>query len=255
MADGLPLNRGDRPVTGKPPGAGDNAVTVPGPRLTDRELINSWVLVSSFGPYVTALRERYSQIPEGADTGIGYVYVDPFCGISLKVECLCIGDDERLGGDASFPLSDHASLRFRYSALRKLDLKHLDGEEVQRFDLPEIPEWTRSYGTPDLTLTRNFRWLDPFRAPGFFDDVMAVLHRKEGNVPELVWVRLSRYIPETDRFVSTMLNEPFRGTGVHKNDVVEVQVVREPGGISLLVIPVRVSPEDRAGAGGSRALQ
>jgi hypothetical protein len=203
------------------------------------------MLISEFSPYVTTLRKKCSEIPSDADAGIGYVYIDHDCGVSMKVEFLCIHNDLQLGEDASFSLNDHVSLRFRYNSLKVLNLTPLTREYMYRFNLPDVPEWIRCYETPDLKTIRDFEWLDPFRAHGFFDDVMAILPGKGENVPEFVWVRLSQYIPETDRFLCTLLNEPFRDYGIHRNDTLEVQVMRNLGGISLIVIPFRVRCDER----------
>jgi hypothetical protein len=166
-------------------------------------------------------------------------------------------DDLQLGGDASARLEELVSLRLRYSAMKTLNMRKLSGEEVKRLGLPATPEWLKLYNPPDLKEIRDLEWLDPFRAHGFFDDVMATLPGIGGDVPELIWVRLVRYIGNPDWFHGVLLNEPFRDYGVHRNDTIEVRVARNPGGISLVAVPCRVShesgaerPDDLPGSGG-----
>jgi hypothetical protein len=176
-----------------------------------------------------------------ADAGIGYVYVDHQAGISLKIERLCMQDDLQLGGDALFPLEDLVSLRLRYSAMNALNMRKMSGDEVNRCGLPAMPEWLAIYNPPDLNAIRELAWLDPFRAKGFFDDVMATLPGTGGDVPELIWIRLVRYVRDPDSFHGILLNEPFRDYGVHRNDTIEVRVAGNPEGLSLVAVPCRVS--------------
>lgn len=64
---------------------------------------------------------------------------------------------------------------------------------------------------------------------------MAILPGKDKEVPEIVWVRLFRYVPDINRFQGILLNEPFRDYGIHRNDTVDVQTVGKPGGMNLIV--------------------
>ena len=249
MGQGLPGNRGDRPMTEDPGDHSDtkSPVSTPAARsVPDRALVHSWVLVSDFRPYVAAIRQKYGKIPEHADAGIGYVYVDHHAGISMKVERLCMQDDQQLGGDAAFALDDLVSLRFRYSSFKALNMKKLSEDVADRLNLPATPEWLALYNPQDLQAIRELEWLDPFRASGFFDDVMATLPGIGGDVPELIWIRLVRYVGDPDRFHGILLNEPFRDYGVHRNDTIEVRVARNPEGISLVAVPCKVSREKDA---------
>jgi hypothetical protein len=203
----------------------------------DRALIFSWVLVSDFGSYVKTLKMKVGGIPEDADTGIGYVYIDHDAGISMAMEYLGKKNGEELPGTSLVWLDNLVSLRFRYSSLKLLNLKQLTREEITRLELPEIPDRIRFYETPDIRTIRELEWLDPFRAKGFFDDVMAVLPRIGENVPELIWVRLMRYDVTADRFLGTLLNEPFRDYGIHRGDTLEIQTIRDPRGIQLAALP------------------
>jgi hypothetical protein len=211
--------------------------------IPDRTLVNSWVLLRDFAPYILALRQKFPEIPAEANAGIGYVYIDHDAGISMKVECLCtIGSRTDPIADVLL-LEDIASLKLRYSALKKLTLYQFHPGQVQDLGISPVPDWLKFYETHDLTLIRSLAWLDPFRAHGFFDDVMAVLPGTVRDVPELIWVRLQRYFEDTDRFSGTLLNEPFRDHGIHRNDTIEVHVTRNSGGITLVAIPASVSPD------------
>jgi len=203
---------------------------------TDRTLIYSWVLVSDFQHYSRALHKKIAEVPGTADSAVGYIYIDHEAGISLKIEHLCRNQSSPETDEPSVPLENLVSLRFRYNTLRSLTLKLLSTKCIQRIGLAPVPEWIKYYDPPDLTMIREFTWLDPFRAPGFFDDIMAILPGKDKEVPEIVWVRLFRYVPDINRFQGILLNEPFRDYGIHRNDTVDVQTVGQPGEMSLIAM-------------------
>jgi hypothetical protein len=207
------------------------------PVLADRDLVHSWVRVADFGAYIGSLRERFEEIPKNLDSGIGYVYVDHDCGISLKIEQLYRHEPLDRGTPAMVPLDGLVSLRLRYSALKLLDLKPLTAEEARELGLPEMPGWAYHYESADQKTIRELDWLDPFRAHGFFDDVLTILPGIGGNVPELVWVRLEKYLPDTGRFRGTLLNEPIRDYGIHRDDLLEILPARGPGGVQLVLLP------------------
>ncbi len=201
------------------------------------------MLVSDFRPYSHALHEKINEIPGTPDSAVGYIYMDHEAGISLKIEHLC-GNPSLSGTEESpVPLENLVSLRFRYKTLKTLTLKLLPTECIQRLGLAPVPEWVRYYDPPALRIIREFTWLDPFRAPGFFDDVMAILPGKDKEVPEIVWVRLFRYYPDIHRFHGILLNEPFRDYGIHRNDTVEVQTIGKPGKMNLIASPCEIDPD------------
>ena len=211
--------------------------------IPDRTLVYSWVLVRDFAPYILALREKFSEIPAEANAGIGYVYIDHDAGISMKVECLCTIRSRTDPIDAVLCLDDLVSLKLRYSALKNLTLYQFTLAQIENLGISPVPDWLKFYETPDIASIRGLAWLDPFRAPGFFDDVIAVLPGIGGDKPELIWIRLLRYFKDTDRFHGILLNEPFRDYGIHRNDLIEVQVTRNSDGITLIAIPSKVSRE------------
>ena len=210
---------------------------------TDRTLVYSWVLVSEFRPYSRALHEKINEIPDTSDSAVGYIYIDHEAGISLKIEHLCRNQSSPGADESSVCLENLVSLRFRYKTLKTLSLKLLSTECIQRLGLAPVPDWARYYDSPDLRIIRNFTWLDPFRAPGFFDDIMAILPGKDKDVPEIVWVRLFRYYPDTHRFHGILLNEPFRDYGIHRNDTIDVQTVGKPGEMNLIASRCENGPD------------
>jgi hypothetical protein len=210
--------------------------------LTDRILVYSWVFVSDFRPYSEALHKKIDEIPGTADSAVGYIYIDHEAGISLKIEHLCWNLVSPGNEESLIPLGKLASLRFRYNTLKTVSLKLLSIESIQRLGLAPAPDWVRHYDSPDLRIIREFTWLDPFRAPGFFDDVMAILPGKDKEVPEIVWVRLFRYYPDTNWFKGILLNEPFLDYGIHRNDTVDVWRVGKPGEMSIIVSRCEIDP-------------
>lgn len=207
-----------------------------GARLHDRDLINRWGVIHNFTAYSKAIREKYPVFPAEADAGIGFIYVDYHCGISLKIEYVASNPHEGAVLRQEDLKNPGVSLTFRYIVLKDLMVEPMKPEQREVLGLPPAPAWHSLYEPADLAVVREFTWLDPFRAPGFFDDVMATLPRKEGHVPELIWVRLSRFMPGKNRFSAILLNEPFRDYGVHRNDPVEIQVVTGTDGTRTLAI-------------------
>ncbi len=212
--------------------------------LTDRALVNSWVLVSGFRQYTEKLKEQFPEISSIMDSAIGYIYVDHDCGISLKIECLCSISSPADTITSYQLIGNIFSLRFRYSSLKTLHFTELSREKVAETGLPYVPDWLEFYETPALKIIRGFEWLDPLRASGFFDDVMVILPHTD-RVPEIVWVRLYDYLPETHRFKGALLNEPFHDAGIHRNDSIEL----EPDGDSLICVLSKIPKENRQAPG------
>jgi len=205
----------------------------------DRDLMNSWVLVSDFLQYLVPLREKFPEISPSMESAIGYVYNDPDCGISMKIECLCtVGSPSDV--IRSFQLlGDIFSLKFRYSSMKLLNISRLSDEQISSLRFPPVPVWLEFYETPDLRVIRDLKWLDPLRSPGFFNDVMVILPHEGELVPEFVWVRLKAHLPETNRFKGVLLNEPFHESGIHRNDIIEV----ERSGSNLICV-MKKNPAD-----------
>jgi hypothetical protein len=203
--------------------------------LTDQTLIYSWVLVSDFRLYTQALHKKINEIPGAAETAVGYIYFDHEAGISLKIEHFCLNQSSPGAAESLIPRENLVSLRFRYNTLKTLSLKLLSTKCTQHLGLAPVPEWARLYDSPDLRIIRDFTWLNPSRAPGFFDDVMAILPEKDQEVPEIVWVRLFQYFPNTNCFCGILLNEPFRDYGIHRNTSINVQPAGQTREISLIV--------------------
>ena len=206
---------------------------------SDRAFINSWVLVSDFLQYLVPLREKFPEISTSLESAVGYVYNDPDCGISMKIECLCtVGSPSDM--ISSFQLlGDIFSLKFRYSSMKMLNISRLSDEQNTSLGFPPVPNWLEFYETPDIRIIRGLQWLDPLRAPGFFNDVMVIIPHEGEQVPEFVWVRLKTHLPETNRFTGLLLNEPFHESGIHRNDIIEV----ERSGTNL-ICEMKKNPEE-----------
>jgi hypothetical protein len=205
----------------------------------DRVLMNSWVLVSDFLQYLVPLREKFPEISTSMESAVGYVYNDPDCGISMKIECLCTVGSPSDRIRSYQLLGDIFSLKFRYSSMKQLHITRLSDEQITILGFPPVPDWLEFYETPDLRVIRDLEWLDPLRAPGFFNDVMVILPHEGEEVPEFVWVRLKSHSPETNRFKGVLLNEPFHESGIHRNDIIEV----ERSGTNLICV-LKKNPEE-----------
>jgi hypothetical protein len=205
----------------------------------DRAFMNSWVLVSDFLQYLVPLREKFPEISTSMESAVGYVYNDPDCGISMKIECLCIVGSPSDMIRSFQLLGDIFSLKFRYSSMKLLHISRLSDEQITSLGFPPVPDWLEFYETPDIRIIRGLEWLDPLRARGFFNDVMVILPHKGEQVPEFVWVRLKTHLPETNRFTGLLLNEPFHESGIHRNDIIEV----ERSGTNLICV-MKKNPEE-----------
>ncbi|MCK9592367.1 MAG: hypothetical protein M0Q91_10215 [Methanoregula sp.] len=213
-------------------------------RPSDRTFINSWVLVSDFEQYLVPLREKFPEISTSMKSAVGYIYNDPDCGISLKIEYLCTVESPSDTINSFQILGDIFSLKFRYSSLNLLNISRLSDEQITSLGFPPVPDWLEFYETHDLRIIRELEWLDPLRNPGFFNDVMGILPHEGEQVPEFVWIRLTTYSPETRRFQGKLLNEPFHESGIHRNDIIEV----ECSGTSLICVMQKNPQENETDA-------
>lgn len=117
-----------------------------------------------------------------------------------------------------------AGVTFRYDVLNLLDYHVIPKENVAVLHLPMEPDWLHFYEDKNLAVLRAMTDIDPFRADGFFEEVQVLLFYGERKVaPEMIWVRLERYLPETRSFQGILLNKPFKSSTVDKGDRIEVR--------------------------------
>jgi hypothetical protein len=228
-------------------------MTVIRPNLSPRMVIYRWVCFQDHQGILKAIPglKSIKDVPDLQKAKdiplLGYIYVDHDAGISLKVEGLYAGENERSEDveKISAFLRDSVSLKFRYDLVKLLDLRILSPDERDGVSLPDQPDWLHFYGSPELNAIRENQSIDPLRADGYFDDVQAILPPMEvrstdsdesaGFVPEIIWVRLESYSDSDDRFKGVLLNQPFHESGVNKNDMVTLTPMRSNGTTMLIV--------------------
>ena len=224
-----------------------------GPDLTQRMVIYQWVCFQDHLGILKAIPDLkdLNDIPDLQKAKdiplLGYIYIDHDAGISLKVEGLFPGDNERsedIDTISAF-LRNSVSLKFRYDIVKLLDLRVLTKDERDSVSQPDQPDWLHFYGNPELNITRDKLSIDHLRADGYFDDVQAILSPRAvispesdesaGFVPEIIWVRLESYSDSDDLYKGVLLNQPFHESGVNKNDMVTLIPMRSNGTTMLIV--------------------
>ena len=205
----------------------------------DRDIVNRWV----FGSIPEQLRENIAgfELDEQPNAFIGFCYVEHFFGIRCKVFALCDMNPEH---DLTVCVNLHEALQYwtlLYELLPGTIL--LDDEEVRSLGLPLLPKMMEDYGLDEYKELRGREDLDPFRAPGYFDDVEVILGETTFAVPpEKVWVRLDGITENENTFRGELLNQPYGDFGVNKGDPIDVLFVKGNDGSFLVSI---VKPEEQ----------
>lgn len=198
-------------------------MTIPGKNRNDRFILNKWIYAKDSVGIIPALAGRTRELLQG-DSFIGFVYADHEAGISMKLHALCMMDDTQEIRITYDKVQSIAGVTFRYDVLNLPYYHVIPKEKVTALHLPEEPEWLHFYEDKNLAVLRAMTDIDPFRADGFFDDVQVLLfYGEQQDVPELMWVRLERYLPETRSFQGILLNKPFKSSTVDKGDRIEVR--------------------------------
>lgn len=189
----------------------------------DRRIVNRWIFARDSISIIQLLGKQAGKELQG-DGFIGYIYVDHNAGISMKLHALCNIDDNLAVTITQSGIRTIAGVTFRYNTLTLLDLQLLSDVKITALSLPYKPEWLQFYEDPDYVTIRNMTNLDRFRADGYFDDVQVMLFYEEAEkIPEMIWVRLGKYLPETNSFHGIILNQPFEQCNVNEGDMVEVK--------------------------------
>ncbi|MDG6258193.1 MAG: hypothetical protein QCH35_11435 [Methanomicrobiaceae archaeon] len=114
----------------------------------------------------------------------------------------------------------------------------LSNKEANDLSLLEEQRWLLFYEPEAFYALRTRVDLDRFRAPGYFDDVSAILRANDQEtIPEVVWVRLEDQSCNGTYFKGKLLNEPHSDFGVHKDDMLTVRFAEHEGERILVAAP------------------
>jgi len=199
---------------------------------SDREIIDRWAIAEIDAGISRILSERGLMRPD-ADGCIGFFYVDHEEGITFRIHSLCRTGAGRLPeivvnfenhGEGLILPSDEVGTYTLFSY-----------DEANRLSLLEEQRWRLYYEPESLQAVRKRADLDRFRAPGYFDDVSAILCSTDREmVPEGVWVRLEEQSDDGTSFRGVLLNEPYSDFGVHEGETVTVRFAEDEEGRFLV---------------------
>lgn len=157
-------------------------------------------------------------IPDEDDMMLLYGYIDIEAGITFEFVCTCHRSD-----DGSLICTDRdksMGFKLRYGSFTERLKVLKSGEYPERYDyIAKVIEEAYYDGT-DYWETRNMEELDPFRMPGYPDDLQ-VLFLKERQNAEMIWTRC-RDVSIDGRISVELLNEPDGDLGVHLGDKVYI---------------------------------
>lgn len=209
-------------------------------QYSDREIISRWAIFER-DPTIDRILAGRGPAPSEGNAVIGYFYVDHEEGISFRIHALCRTATGTLP-EIVANFADHGEdcvLRHdqfgKFRLLSNDEANSLLLSDDERWFIFEDQRWFIYYDPEKLHEIRNRSDLDQFRAPGYFDDVSAVLFREdEEHVPEVVWVRLEEMAEDGAAFQGTLLNEPDADFGVHEGDMITVRFAEHQEGRYLV---------------------
>jgi len=191
-------------------------------QTTDRDIINQWVFGKIFDGLKESLLVEMGLENSDINGYIGFCYMDDSMGISCRMHSLC---KKEKGKKPHIVVNLHDALKdivLRYDCLEVIEI--LPQKQVKSLGLEEKSAWVEQfYESSVLVPIREREDLDQFRAPGFFDDVEAILAPKNLEGPsEKIWVRLRGITDNENMFRGVLLNQPYGDFGVNEGDSVTV---------------------------------
>ncbi|MBA7476660.1 hypothetical protein ES707_12053 [subsurface metagenome] len=200
---------------------------------SDREIINRWA-VAEIDPGISRILSGKGVVHPDADRCIGFFYVDHKEGITFRIHALCRNEPGRPPEIVANFENHGEGLILHSDEVGACTL--LSNEEANNLSLLEEQRWRIYYEPESFRAIRNRVDLDRFRAPGYFDDVSAILFSKDREtIPEVVWVRLEDQSADGTSFRGTLLNEPDSDFGVHDGEMLTVRFAKQEDGRFLVV--------------------
>ena len=173
-----------------------------------------------------------------ANAVICYGYVDKQAGLTFEVLCLASYVD----GDYTIVNENKTvSMKVRSETYKDTEVFPIKNAAIkkrfeQRINIIEEGYYSRD----EAEAAREITCIDEFRHPFFPDDVQAIL-AAEGLKAESIWVRLERYIGNTngvEAFAGSLLNAPFDARyNLNCGEEVFIAVVTGNDGKLCFVVP------------------
>ena len=158
-----------------------------------------------------------------------YGYIDHECGFTFEIIGLA---KKNIFGLKIIQIIENNSLKLRSGNNANAEIKILNYEDYPMFHNKINNINKIYYYGEDIENTRKNRLIDKFRYNENPDDVQVLLFSKDLN-PEVVWVRLKSEI-DKNRFTGTLLNEPFNNYGIHKDNILTFELVKNQGDTILI---------------------
>ncbi|WP_214084078.1 hypothetical protein [Methanoculleus sp.] len=190
-------------------------------------------MVAEIGPGISRILSAKGLMHRTQDRCIGFFYVDNEEGITFRIHSLCRTEPGKLP-EIVMNFENHGEgLILHSDEVGTYTL--LSNDEANNLSLLEEQRWRIYYEPESLQAIRNRVDLDRFRAPGYFDDVSAILVSKDHQtIPEGVWVRLEDLSDDGASFRGTLLNEPYSDFGVHEGEMLTVRFAEDEEGRFLV---------------------
>jgi hypothetical protein len=190
------------------------------------QLCDKWMLIKDVKGILKRERQRFNADGEHL---VGYPYVDHTAGLSMRVHLFCQSNFLRSLKVTADVIAQNVALIIRYDVLSQCEVKPLDQDQIEKFKLPEKPDYLTSYEKKEVEPLRWVEVMHPLRAPGFPDDIRFVL-AQPGKQVEEVWGRLERRLSD-NVYECILLNQPHQDFGLKAGDHVAVGVALAGNGI------------------------
>ncbi len=213
-------------------GAGDGgSVTETSGNLEDisfREIENRFLLVKNVDARTLMVMDKMGYHVRQDDNAIVvYGYIDMEAGISFELLCAaCVYMD---GAVSLEPRNNSATMKLRYKSFTGEVVPYPDPGQMAPFRDIALQIKRNYIASSDIMALRKIEALDPYRAPGFPDDIM-VIFMKKGCRNEGIWCRPVKLDRIRKVIQMRMLNEPHAAMGRHKGDIVNVSLVQHDDG-------------------------
>lgn len=168
---------------------------------------------------------------QSANGALTFCYVDHQVGVTFELLAAThIGETIRILDD----LDSSRREIYRHSAVEECEAWVIDSTKsnVSAYDAKREQINKIYEGDMGITSFRLMENIDHLRAPGFPDDMLAILD-KTADKPEAIWVRVSGF--EGQFIVGNLLNEPYANVGLHVGDKVYMILRQTENGLMVYI--------------------
>ncbi len=160
-----------------------------------------------------------------------YGYIDHEVGLTMEV--LANGNKTQ-DGFSFYEGNDEIRSIIRIGSVDNVECFQLNDEDGKfRATYSKKLDMLKLYNkSEEIEATRNMEFLDSCRDPGYVDDVLVYLIKKN-CAREGCWVRLSGI--QNHSFVGILLNEPCQKLGVHRGELISFRPSKQNDGTIICV--------------------